>query len=110
MRSRLTILLTLIALASGLCCTPRSEIPRNEAVKLHESRGCVVAVLLDLSGSFQDKLIEDGTAHAFFLAVVEEYSRGRIGENDELIIGQISAGSTPALVWQGTPMQLRQDF
>ena len=98
-----------IVVASFTGCTPRASDSRGDAVVLREERGCVVTVLLDLSGSFQSQMIDGGKAHAFCLAILDTYFKDRIGEKDEVIIAQIS-GTDRALLWQGTPLQLRRDF
>lgn len=68
-----------------------------------------VTLLFDMSGSFSHMMAEDGKAYEFALQVIDKYFRDRIGMEDELIIAKI-AGSSRALLWQGTPQQLRQDF
>ena len=100
---------SLIVLAAVAGCTPRGPVAREEAVVLHEERGCVLTILLDLSGSFHEQMIDRGKAHQFCLAVLDNYFKDRIGEKDEVVIAQIS-GTDRALLWQGTPMRLRQDF
>jgi hypothetical protein len=99
--------LVMIALIIG--CTPRAEVAREEAIVLHEKRGCVITVLLDLSGSFHSQMVDGGKAHQFCLAILDTYFKDRIGEKDEIVIAQIS-GADRALLWAGTPMRLRQDF
>lgn len=90
-------------------CTPRAEVAPENSIMLHERHGCVITVLLDLSGSFHAQMVEGGKAHRFFLAILDTYFKDHIGEKDEIVIAQIS-GADRALLWQGTPMQLRQDF
>lgn len=102
-----TISILFVLLLAG--CTPRAPVARDQAVVLHEPRGCVITILLDMSGSFEEKMIDQGKAYEFCLATIDAYFRDRIGEKDELIIAQIS-GADRALLWQGTPMQLRMDF
>jgi hypothetical protein len=70
----------------------------------------VVAVLVDLSGSFLDKITEGGHAHDFLLALIDRYFRDRIGTNDQIILAQISATPDRALLWQGSPLELRKAF
>lgn len=69
----------------------------------------VLMILLDMSGSFQQFMAEDGKAYEFSLQVVDRYFRDRINSPDRLVIAQISANDK-VLLWEGTPMQLRQDF
>lgn len=102
--------MAIVLLVSTLVgCTPRANSSRGDAVVLREERGCVVTVLLDLSGSFRSKMVEGGKAHAFCLAILDTYFKDRIGEKDEIVIAQVS-GEDRALLWQGTPLQLRRDF
>lgn len=68
-----------------------------------------VTLLFDMSGSFEPLMAEQGKAYHFACQVVDRYFRDRIGMDDEMIVAKI-AGSSRALLWQGTPQQLRQDF
>ena len=70
----------------------------------------VIAVLVDLSGSFFDKMTHGGEAHRFLLSLLDRYFRERIGTNDQIILAQISGSRDRALLWQGTPMELRKQF
>lgn len=102
--------MAIVLLVSTLVgCTPRANSSRGDAVVLREERGCVVTVLLDLSGSFHAQMVDGGKAHAFCLAILDTYFKDRIGEKDEIVIAQVS-GADRALLWQGTPLQLRRDF
>lgn len=74
-----------------------------------DDRSYVIMVVLDLSGSFSDLMVDRGKGYEFALAIVDRYFRDRVGTSDRLIIGQIS-GNHRALLWEGTPHQLRQDF
>lgn len=88
-------------------CSKRLE---TSEVMFEEEKGkYVVTILLDMSGSFQQMMATDGKAHEFALQVIDRYFRDRIGMPDKLIIARI-AGSDRALLWEGTPQQLRQDF
>lgn len=69
----------------------------------------VLTIVIDMSSSFQQLMAEDGKAWAFVCQVVDKYFRDRIGRSDKLILAQLSA-SDRTLLWQGTPLQLRQDF
>lgn len=68
-----------------------------------------LAILMDLSGSFAELMAEDGKGYDFAMQVIEKYAQGRVGASDTIVIGQIS-GTEKALLWEGTPIQLRQDF
>jgi len=67
----------------------------------------VVVVGIDLSGSFLDLMAEKGKAWEFLLRVIDRYLRGN--GNEKLILVQLS-GNSDALIWDGTPSQLRKDF
>lgn len=69
----------------------------------------VLLVVLDLSGSFQHLMAEDGVAYDFTLHAIDTYFRGNAGSNNQLILAQIS-GTGKSLLWQGTPRNLRQQF
>lgn len=84
---------------------------RDESTKSW-SRGeseYVLTIVIDLSGSFETLMAEDGKAYDFTLAVIDRYFRERLGMPDKLIIAQISA-SERALLWEGAPMELRREF
>jgi hypothetical protein len=67
----------------------------------------VVVVGIDLSGSFLHLMADQGKAWEFLLRVIDRYLRGN--GNEKLILVQLS-GNTGALIWDGTPSQLRKDF
>jgi hypothetical protein len=104
-RQYITICLCL-SLAVG--CERRRETEPRFVVE--EECDFVIAVILDLSGSFLEQMTEGGEAHRFMLSLIDRYFRDRIGSNDQIIIAQISGTLDHSLVWQGTPLQLRKDF
>ena len=67
----------------------------------------VVVVGIDLSGSFLHLMADKGKAWEFLLKVIDRYLRG--SGSEKLILVQLS-GNTKALLWDGTPAQLRKDF
>lgn len=67
----------------------------------------VVVIAIDLSGSFLDLMADKGKAWEFLLKVIDRYLRGN--GNEKLILVQLS-GNSGALIWDGTPSQLRKDF
>ena len=102
--------------ASTLCgCTPIATPvgpdgqPIAEPVILRESKDCMVTILLDLSGSFEHLMTDQGKAYHFSIDVADRCFRDSIGSNNQLVIAQIS-GNDRTLLWQGTPTQLRRDF
>jgi hypothetical protein len=69
----------------------------------------VVVIILDLSGSYQHLMVDQGKAYRFAMQVIDKYFRQRLGNNDRLVIAQVSATNSAPL-WEGTPLQLRQAF
>src|SRR6185369_3515131 len=96
------ILIACLVLLAG--CEQRVE---QQTVFEPDEGEYVLTVVLDLSGSFRQLL--DEKAWAFLCQVIDRYFEDRIGHNDKLIIAQLSA-SERALLWQGTPLELRQEF
>lgn len=106
--TKLSLLGFCCLLLSVVCgCAPRRQV---EATPLRNDESeYVLAILLDLSGSFAHLMAEDGKAYDFALIVMDRYFRDRIGTNDKMIIAQVS-GTDRALLWEGTPLDLRREF
>ena len=99
------LLILIMALLVG--CAP---------VRKHESNGFeksetefVVSVLIDLSGSFLDKLAEDGEAYRFIHAIIERLGRERPGQEGRLVVGQISLHPR-SILFEGGLNEFRQRF
>jgi hypothetical protein len=99
----LPLLLTITALG----CEKR-QAPNSTTFEERETE-YVLAVAIDLSGSFAEQMADQGKAHEFLLQVLDRYFRDRIGSDDRVFLAQIS-GSGRALLWDGTPRELRRDF
>ena len=70
----------------------------------------VVMLLIDLSGSFANQMANEGKAYEFYLQIYDRFFKDRIGhDKDVLVIAQLS-GTHRSLLWQGHPLQLRQQF
>lgn len=69
----------------------------------------VVLIALDLSGSFQHMMTEEGVGYQFATQVIDRYFRDKIGTGDRLVISQIS-GTQRSLLWEGRPLDLRKQF
>ena len=69
----------------------------------------VLTILLDLSPSFAGQLV-DGGATDFMEAVLDRYFRHRAGSGDDLIVIAKISGDREALLWRGTPRDLREQF
>src|SRR2546423_407311 len=65
-----------------------------------------LCLIVDMSMSFDHLMAEQGRAREALLTVIDAYFRDRIGGSDKLILAQISARE-PALIWEGTPQDLR---
>lgn len=99
-------LLVAVLLFTG--CAKRQEQQVTSTFQPRDSE-YVLAVVIDLSGSFAEMMADDGKAHAFLLYVLDRYFRDRIGTNDRVVLSQISS-SGKSLLWDGTPTQLRREF
>ncbi len=104
------LLLTLVCLmASQLSCEQRSIDPARSPI-VQQKHDFILAVVMDLSGSFHHRMFGDNArGYHFFLEVSETFFRDRMGEQDQLLLAQIS-GSNKGLLWQGDPMDLRRSF
>lgn len=102
-----TILLKLIGCAPYV---PQTSTGQQSASPLQKRESeYVLMIVLDLSGSFSHRMVDDGKAYMFALQVSDSFFRNRVGCNDQLILAQLS-GSQHSLIWQGSPIQLRQEF
>lgn len=101
---RLAVILFALSLVG---CQKRAADP--ETVFQAEDSEYVLTIVLDLSSSFQELMAKDGKAWEFVCQIIDQYFRDRIGHNDKLILAQLSA-SDRALVWKGSPLELRQEF
>lgn len=75
----------------------------------HDDSEFLLALVVDLSSSFKQKMAEEGAAYDFTLAVLEKYFRTRSSQKDKLILAQIS-GTQESLLWEGSPLELRRRF
>jgi hypothetical protein len=87
----------------------QKRVGEPETVFQEEDGEYVLTIVMDLSSSFQELMAEDGKAWEFVCQIIDKYFRDRIGHNDKLILAQLSA-SDRALVWKGSPLELRQEF
>jgi hypothetical protein len=101
---RTYFIITVLFLAG---CEPTGEA-RHGIIASEESR-FKFALVIDMTGSFAEFMADQGKAHQVLLEVVDRYFRDTIGSHDRIIIAQISA-KQPALIWDGTPLELRQQF
>lgn len=69
----------------------------------------VLVMIFDLSKSFSPYMSPDGPAFEFAMKTIDQYFRARIGTQDKVVLGQISATGQP-LLFEGTPHELRKRF
>src|SRR5947209_6280231 len=79
---------------------------KEEPILQSPDVGFVVGICFDLSGSYQNLMVEDGKAYKFAISVVDKYFGDRAGSDDRLVIGQISA-IEKALLWEGSGASLK---
>lgn len=102
---RAVFVLSVLAVAP-VGCTPYQPPPSVAPVKQREPK-YVLAVVIDVSGSFDRQLEEK--AWPFLQKVIRDFYRNRAGEDDLLVIGQISA--TPvAPLFEGSPRSFAKQF
>jgi hypothetical protein len=100
--------LALIALAG---CSKHTKQDDSMQLSLgREDADYIVVIAIDLSGSFADRMTYDGKGYAFTMRVADNYFRNSIGTKNRIIIAQLSAPNRQPLLWDGTPIELRQDF
>ncbi|TWT51735.1 hypothetical protein KOR42_34220 [Thalassoglobus neptunius] len=112
-----TLLMLLLAMMISGCGAPRDKSPAAEPQVFQGARPQsrnepatrVVMILMDLSGSFTEKMANDGEAYQFALNVIDQYFRSQSGTNDNIVLAQIS-GTRRSLLWEGSPRQLRETF
>jgi hypothetical protein len=108
-----TYFILLLCLVPAVCmpgCTHRNKTTDAMGVIGRDESSFKLMIVMDLSGSFQGLMVDDGHAWRFTMYCVDEYFKSRIGnDNDEIIIAQIS-GERRSLLWKGTPQRLRQEF
>lgn len=88
----------------------RTPPPKSAKIVPADQSQYIVMIVLDLSGSFQSKMVEGGAAWQFAGQALDKYFRTRRrNRHDRFIIGQIS-GTRKSLLWEGTPDHFRSDF
>jgi hypothetical protein len=97
----------IIAAAVLTGCEPAGDA-RREIIAPEDCK-FKLAVIVDMSPSFASLMADQGQAYQMLLEVVDRYLRDTIGSQDRIILAQIS-GKQPALIWDGTSLELRQQF
>jgi len=103
----LPLLTIAILLFSG--CQKRTAVSAPEPFAAADAE-YVLAVVLDMSGSFAEEMVsDDARAYHFFMALTEKFFRQRIGANDRILITQLSANDR-TLLWEGSPGAIKRRF
>jgi hypothetical protein len=107
---RFSFALTLIMLSvHSTGCTKVTDQAGSQVSLGREDADFMIVIALDLSGSFAHRMTKEGKGYDFTMRVCDLYFRNSIGTTNRIIITQLSA-TDRALLWDGTPVQLRQDF
>ena len=106
MKRQIAILVTTIFMFG---CTRHNEQDNSNVALAREPAEVMVVMVVDMSGSFADLMTRDGRGYEFTMRVADQYFRKSIGTNNRMIIAQVSATNN-AMLYDGTPAQLRQDF
>jgi hypothetical protein len=104
---QLTLFISLLGLAAVVAGCTRHD-PGGVVVPVQQRDAkYVLAVVIDVSGSFVDRL--EDKAWPFLQRVLRDFYRNRAGEDDVLIIGQISAVPV-APIFEGSPRAFARQF
>jgi hypothetical protein len=103
------LLLAMAILITG--CGPRRERVSVQRMPLPDQDATTLMIVVDLSGSFQQLMAEDGKAWELTIEAIDKYMRERAGASpdDQILLANIS-GARKSLMWQGTPRSFRKDF
>lgn len=69
----------------------------------------VLALVLDLSSSSLELFKEDKAGYEFMMKLIDHYMMSVPGDAGRIVLVQLSGSDNP-LLWEGSPMQLQQDF
>lgn len=103
----LTVLVILVAAFSG--CQKRSAGSAAPPPFRDDKVEYVLTFVLDLSKKYSQHMGEDARSYNFFQKVSEKFFRQRMGEDDRILISQMS-GRERALIWEGKPTSMRRHF
>lgn len=87
-------------------CVKSPDLGQTSPFESQELDACLM-IVIDLSGSYQD--LWDKRAYDLFLQLSDRYFNESMGTENRLIISQIS-GTEKALLFEGKPSDLRQQF
>lgn len=87
-------------------CVPSPDLGKTTPFESQELEACL-SIIIDTSGSFQD--LWDDRAYDLFMNLSDRYFNDSMGSENRLIISQLS-GNTQALLFEGSPTDLRRRF
>ena len=99
----LFLALALLAASAG-CSAPEPPAPFRQ-----DEPENLLCVVIDLSGSYADKMTQDGRAYRFLTALCDRFFTDLAGGHNRVVVSQIS-GRSEAVLWDGRPERLRQQF
>jgi hypothetical protein len=104
---RIILIASLFGLLAAIVgCTRHDPASNLPPVQKRDAK-YVLSVVIDVSGSFEDLLEEK--AWPFLQRILRDFYRNRAGEDDVLIIGQISAVPV-APIFEGSPKSFARQY
>lgn len=70
----------------------------------------VCMIVIDLSGSFKEKMAAKGIAYDFVNRVIAKCFKDRVGSSTDRIVLAGISGTSKSILWEGSPSQLRKKF
>lgn len=105
---RTFLIIALMPLLLAGC--PRRVADEEVQVFKHQKAEHVLALVIDMSSSFAYSMQEDDPrAFRFLLNVIDKFKQERAGNNDRIVIAQLS-GSDKPLLFDGKPGDLKRAF
>ena len=100
-------IVSLVALTIVGC--EAAQETEQPAIQPH-NRKDILAILFDTSGSFYSLMFgSDARAYRFCASSADRFFRDKLGDESSIVLSQLSANDRP-LLWEGSPMELRQKF
>ena len=110
LRSLLSVLLACSVLANSGCEKRDASAATAPPPFKKQEYEYVMAVVIDMSPSFQQHLQSDeARAFQFFMRLSQKYFQQRSGSNDRILLTQLSGGRKTCL-WDGRPGDIRKKF
>jgi hypothetical protein len=102
------LFLAAAALVSAAGCFTKYQPPADVKTFERDDVGYVLALNLDVSGSFLRLMEERGWP--FVAKLVRQFFRDRDTESDQIIISQLSGAPGQGPIWKGSPRDFRRKF